>query len=87
MKQFHTQKVNHHKHATCHVDVILNQRLSVSQDLYDLMNMQSTSVSQVKNTLKKALFPSSGVERATCETNHKATVKCVFLLCSRGTIS
>ncbi len=22
-------KVNHHKHATCHVDVILNQRLSV----------------------------------------------------------
>lgn len=64
MKQFHTQKVNHHKHATCHVDVILNQRLSVSQDLYDLMNMQSTSVSQVKNTLKKALFPSSGVERA-----------------------
>lgn len=53
-------KVNHHERITCHVDVILNQRLSVLRQPNEHADHM---VCHIKNT-QKALFPSSGVERA-----------------------
>lgn len=79
MQKFHTQKWPTTSNTACHVDVILNQRLS--EEFYNLMNMQSTCWCHTWKTHKKRRFPAASCWESTCETNHKsANVKCVFLL-------
>lgn len=54
-KKFHIPKVNHHLHQAD----VLNQRLSVSEEFYNLMNMQSTCWYQALKHTKKHRFPAA----------------------------
>lgn len=50
--------MNHHQHTARQADV-LNQRLSVSEEFYNLMNIQSTCWYQALKQTKKHCFPAA----------------------------